>query len=64
MFSFPNFEPAYCSMSGSNCLLDLYVGKVTSYGRLGGLVLPSLEEFSTVFFVFVFVFCDPHNQML
>ena len=36
-------------------LLDLHTD--FSGGRSGGLVLPSLEEFSTVF-------CDPHSQRL
>ena len=34
-------------------LPDLHIG--FSRGRLGGLVLPSLSEFSTVY-------CDPHSQ--
>ena len=34
-------------------LLDLYTD--FSRGRLGGLVFPSLSEFSTVY-------CDPHSQ--
>ena len=36
-------------------LLDLYIG--FSRGRSGGLVFPSLSEFSTVY-------CDPHSQEL
>ena len=45
-------EPLCCSMSGSLLLLDLHTD--FSGGRSGGLVLPSLEEFSTVC-------CDPHK---
>ena len=45
-----------CSMSSSNCMLpDLQTD--FSRGRLGGLVFPSLSEFSTVY-------CDPHSQRL
>ena len=40
-------------MSGSNLLPDLHIG--FSRGRSGGLVFPSLSEFSTVY-------CDPHSQ--
>ena len=36
-------------------LLDLHIG--FSRGRSGGLVFPSLSEFSTVY-------CDPHSQRL
>ena len=36
-------------------LPDLYIG--FSRGRSGGLVFPSLSEFSTVY-------CDPHSQRL
>ena len=36
-------------------LPDLHIG--FSRGRSGGLVFPSLEEFSTVY-------CDPHSQRL
>ena len=41
-------------MYSSNCwgLPDLYIG--FSRGRSGGLVFPSLSEFSTVY-------CDPHK---
>ena len=42
-------------MSGSNLLLDLHTD--FSGGRTGGLVFPSLSEFSTVC-------CDPHSQRL
>ena len=40
-------------MSSCNLLLDLHTG--FSRGRSGGLVFPSLSEFSTVY-------CDPHNN--
>ena len=40
-------------MSTSNLLPDLYTD--FSRGRSGGLVFPSLSEFSTVY-------CDPHSQ--
>ena len=39
-------------MSSSNLLLDMHTD--FSRGRLGGLVFPSLSEFSTVY-------CDPHK---
>ena len=53
MYSFPNLEPVHFSMSGSNCFLpDLHTD--FSGGRSGGLVFPSLEEFSTAC-------CDPHK---
>ena len=55
-YSFPNLESACCSMSSSNLLLlDLH----TDFpgGRTGGLVFPSLSEFSTVC-------CDSHSQRL
>ena len=39
-------------MSSSNLLPDLHIG--FSRGRSGGLVFPSLSEFSTVY-------CDPHG---
>ena len=39
-------------MSSSNLLPDLHIG--FSRGRSGGLVFPSLSEFSTVY-------CDPHS---
>ena len=42
-------------MSSSNLLPDLHIG--FSRGRSGGLVFPSLSEFSTVY-------CDPHSQRL
>ena len=40
MYSFPNFEPAHCSMSGSNCCfltciqISQEVGKVVWYSHL------------------------------
>ena len=63
MYSFLNLEPVYCSMSGSNCCLqlvllvslDLHTG--FSGDRQSGLAFPSLEEFSTVC-------CDPHSERL
>ena len=50
MYAFPNLEPVYCSMSSS---VIPVVHTCFSGGRSGGLVFPSLEEFSTVY-------CDPH----
>ena len=52
MYSFSYLEPVCCSMSSSNLLPDLHTD--FSGDRSGGLVLPSLEEFSTVS-------CDPHK---
>ena len=53
MYPFPDLESACCSMSSSNCCFpDLHTG--FSRGRSGGLVCPSLEEFSIVY-------CDPHK---
>ena len=53
MYSFPNLEPACCSMSGSNyCFLTCI--QISQEGRLGGLVFPSLQEFFTVCY-------DPHK---
>ena len=49
MYSFPNLEPVYCSMSGSNLLLHLHTD--FSGGRYGGLVFPSLLEFYSQFVV-------------
>ena len=49
MYSFPYLEPVCCSVSSSIAgllLLDLHTD--FSGGRSGGLVFPSLEEFSTV----------------
>ena len=43
-------------MSNSNCCFLTYI-QVFSRGRSGGLVFPSLSEFSTVY-------CDPHSQRL
>ena len=49
-YSFSYLEPVCCSMSSSNCcFLTCF-----SRGRSGGLVFPSLSEFSTVY-------CDPHK---
>ena len=54
-YSFFYLEPVCCSMSSFNFLPDLHTG--FSRGRSGGLVFPSLSEFSTVY-------CDPHSQRL
>ena len=55
-YSFSYLEPVCCSMSSSKLLLpDLHIG--FSRGRSGGLVFPSLSEFSTVY-------CGPHSQRL
>ena len=43
-------------MSGSNCCFLTCI-QISSGGRSGGLVFPSLWEFSTVY-------CDPHSQRL
>ena len=53
MYSFTNFEPVCCSMSGSNLLLDLHAD--LSGGRSGGLLFSSLRIFHS---------CDPHSQRL
>ena len=50
MYSFRNLELVHFSMSSSNLLLDLHT--YFSRGRYGGLVVLSLEEFSTIC-------CDP-----
>ena len=55
MYSFPHLEPVCFSMSGSNCCFLIWIQ--ISRGRSGGLVLPSLEEFSTPC-------CDPHSQRI
>ena len=47
MYSFSNFEPVCCPMSGLSLLLDLHIG--FSGGRSWGLVFPSVEEFSAVY---------------
>ena len=52
MYPFSYLKPVCCSMSSSNLLPDLNTG--FSRGRLGGLVFPSLSEFSTMY-------CDPHK---
>ena len=44
-------EPVCCSMSSSNCCFLTGFSR----GRSGGLVFPSLSEFSTVY-------CDPHSK--
>ena len=45
MYSFSYLEPVCCSMSSSNCCFLTCIQ--ISRGRLGGLVFPSLSEFST-----------------
>ena len=55
MYSFPSLEPVVIPCSVLTVLLDLHTG--FSGGRSGGLIFPSLEEFSTVC-------CDPHSQRL
>ena len=55
MYSFPDLESVCCSTCSSNLLPDLHTD--FSGGRSGGLVFPSLSEFSTVC-------CDPHSQRL
>ena len=56
MYSFSYLELVCCSMSSSSCcFLTLYTG--FSRSRSGGLLCPSLSEFSTVY-------CDPHSQRL
>ena len=52
---FCSFEPVHCSMSSSTCCFLSYTH--FSGGRSGGLVFPSLSEFSTVY-------CDPYSQRL
>ena len=52
---FSYLEPVCCSMSTSNWLPDLHTG--FSRGRSGGLVFPSLSEFSTVC-------CGPQSKAL
>ena len=44
-------------MSSSNCCFLTCYSRSFSRGRSGGLVCPSLSEFSTVY-------CDPHSQRL
>ena len=46
LYTFSNFEPVSCSVSGSKLLLDLHIS--FSGGSYGGLVFPSLEEFSSL----------------
>ena len=55
MYSFSYLEPVCCSTSSSNCCFLTCID--FSRGRLGGLIFPSLSEFSTVY-------CDPHSQRL
>ena len=51
MRSFPCLEPAYCSMSSSNCCSLTYI----QISQEAGQVVPSLCEFSTFC-------CDPHSH--
>ena len=56
-YSFPYLEPLCCSKSISACCFLAISFLITHFsrGRSGGLVFPSLSEFTTVS-------CDPHNQ--
>ena len=56
MYSFLNLEQIYCSMSDSSCCFLTCIQISQEVGK-GGLVFPSLGEFSRVF-------CDPHSQRL
>ena len=47
MHSFPSLEPVHCSMSSCNCCF-LPCIHISSGGRQGDLVFPSLEEFSSL----------------
>ena len=49
VYSFSYLEPVCCSVSSSNCC---FLHTDFSRGRSGGMVFPSLSEFSTVY-------CDP-----
>ena len=56
MYSFSYLGPVCCSMSNSNyCFLTCI--QISQEAASGGLILPSPEEFSTVY-------CDPHSQRL
>ena len=57
MYSLPNLEPVHCSMSCSNYCFLTCIAVSQQAGKVVSLVLPSLEEFSTIS-------CDPHNQRL
>ena len=52
---FPIWNQSVVPCPVRTLLPDLHIG--LSRGRLGGLVFPSLSEFSTVY-------CDPHSQRL
>ena len=54
-YSFPSLEPVCCSMSSFNWCFLTCIKIFFSRHMSGGLVFPSLEEFSTVC-------CDPHSQ--
>ena len=47
MYSFSNFEPVHCSMSGSNCCFLTCIQVSREVGKVG-LIFPSLEEFSSL----------------
>ena len=46
MYSFSYLEPVCCSMSNFNCASDRFLKR-----QVGGLVFPSLSEFSTVYVI-------------
>ena len=55
MYYFTNLEPVCCPVSGSKCCF-LTCNQISQEARkVGGLVFPSLEEFSTVC-------CDLHKE--
>ena len=54
MYSFSYLEPVCCSMSSSNCC---FLTCIQVSQEAGGLLFPSLSEFSTFY-------CDPHSQRL
>ena len=56
MYSFPDLEPIYCSMSGSNCCFLTCI-QISQEAGSGSLVFPSLQEFPTVC-------CNSHSQRL
>ena len=55
MYSFSYLELVCCSMSSSNCCFLTCIQILKR--QVGGLVFPSLSEFSTVY-------CDPYSQRL
>ena len=48
MYYFTNLEPVCCPVSGSKCCFLTCNQISQEAGKVGGLVFPSLEEFSTV----------------